>query len=128
MPNGRKLWSLSFYVIVIRAKVMVTRTTYVVWYLTKIKQYNKSKRQWDKKKFNPKYDEDDHRLWVLKSNMGVYHAVIHPSLLPRSNIRCDIFHFGRAIRKKLMSHLQAFSLRQSRSFQAVFNCWNLLVP
>ena len=83
-----------------------------------------------KNKFNPKYDEDDHYLWVSKSNRGVSHVGIHLSLLlPCRSIRCNVFHLGFAIGKQLMKYLQTFSLRQSRSFQdklltMLETCWS----
>lgn len=68
-------------------------------------------------------------MWVSKYNRGISHVGIHPTLLPRSNIRCDVFHMACAIGKRLMPYLQGFALRQSRSFQSKLfsileSCWS----
>ena len=83
-----------------------------------LKLYNKSKKTMGQEKFNPNYDSDDHCLWVSQYNRGVSHVGIKLSLLPHSNIKCNVFHYGCTIGKRLMNYLQGFLLRQSRSFQA----------
>ena len=65
-----------------------------------------------------KYTRQKHRTWVSKHNNGVSHMGIHPTLIPRSSIRCDIFHMGCAIGRRSIQYLQTFSLRQDRPFQA----------
>ena len=64
------------------------------------------------KHLDTKYDLKKHWTWVSKHNKGVLHIDVHPTLLPRSNMRCDNFHFGCAIGKRLVQYLQNFSLRQ----------------
>ena len=45
------------------------------------------------------------------------HVGVHPSLLPRSSIRPDVFHLGCAIGKGLITYLRSFAVRQSQLFQ-----------
>ena len=80
--------------------------------------YKKSNKKWLSKQMDTKYDHQKHRTWVSNHNKGVSHMGIHPTLLPRSSIRCDIFHMGCAIGRRLIQYLQTFSLRQDRPFQA----------
>ena len=76
-----------------------------------LKLYIKSNKQLEKKKFNAAYDKDSHQVWVSKYNRGVSHVGIHPTFLPRCNIRCDVFHISCAIGNRLLSYLQGFAFR-----------------
>ena len=77
----------------------------------------KQKKQWEKHQDDPKYTEAEHREWVADNNDGVSNFGLHPSLLPRSSIRPDVFHLGCAIGKRLITYLRSFAVRQSESFQ-----------
>ena len=66
---------------------------------------NKSNKKWKSKELDTKYDCKRHRIWISKHNKGVLHMGIHPALLPLSNIKCDIFHLGCAIGKRLIQYL-----------------------
>ena len=54
--------------------------------------HDKSEKQWKKHEQDPNYTEAEHREWVADNNEGVSHVGVHPSLLPRSSIRPDVFH------------------------------------
>ena len=76
--------------------------------------YNKSEVKWNKTKSDPNYTEEVHRLWAAEKNCGVSNQGIHPTLLPRSTIRPDVFYLGCAIGKRLLEYLRTFSLKQSK--------------
>ena len=72
--------------------------------------YDKAEKQWKKHQDDPKYTEAEHREWVADNNDGVSNFGLHPSLLPRSSIRPDVFHLGCAIGKRLITYLRSFAV------------------
>ena len=59
--------------------------------------YNKSRKKWeDETENNPLYNSTKHKDWCNKSNMGITHFGISPTLLPRSRIVFDSFHMNKA--------------------------------
>ena len=61
-----------------------------------IRYWDRSKKiRLDKKKHllqGEKYEYFDHIDWIDCNNHGVLHFGLHPSLLPRDNIRFDVLH------------------------------------
>ena len=45
------------------------------------------------------------------------HFGLHPSLLPLSAIRCDVFHMGASVGKRMISYLRSFAGRQGHKFE-----------
>ena len=78
--------------------------------------YGKAENQWKKRQHDQKYTEAEHRKWVADHNDGVLNFGLHPSLLPRSSIRPDVFHLGCLIGKGLITYLRSFAFRQSQLF------------
>ena len=76
--------------------------------------YNKSAAKWatisttttDKK--IQKKEKEKHRKWLSRHNKGISHFGLHPSLLPLSVIRCDVFHLGCSIGRRLIDYLRMF--------------------
>ena len=61
------------------------------------------------------YTKKDHMDWVDDKNEGISHYGIHPTLLPRGEVRFDMFHLKCSVTKKLMNYLREFILRQNNT-------------
>ena len=69
------------------------------------------------------------KKWMQYNNKGVSHFGLHPSLLPLSSIRVDVFHMGCSIGKRLISYLRSFVERQgpkleSKLFKILKTVWS----
>ena len=62
-------------------------------------------------------EKEKHRKWVSRHNKGISHCGIHPSLLPLSIIRCDVFHMGCSIGRRLIDYLRMFSRETGYDFE-----------
>ena len=78
--------------------------------------YDKAKNQWKKHQENPNYTEAEHCKWMAHNNDGVSNFGLHPSLLPRSSIRPNVFYLGCSIGIILITYLRSFAVRQSELF------------
>ena len=54
---------------------------------------------------------------MSRHNKGISHCGIHPSLLPLSIIRCDVFHMGCSIGRRLIDYLRMFSRETGYDFE-----------
>ena len=79
--------------------------------------WNRSLRRWTRKrvklKDDEKYEYFQHMDWVDVENKGVSHFGLHPDVLPRENIRFDVFHLRCAITRRLMTNLRKFLMIHS---------------
>ena len=68
-----------------------------------------------------RYTKEKHLDWCDLENMGITHYGFHPDVLPRGNIRFDIFHLRSAITKMLMEYLRRFIQKQSHEMIQQFS-------
>ena len=91
--------------------------------------HNRSMRRFDRKRKTlqegESYTRNDHKSWIDEHNQGVSHFGIHPDLLPRTEIRFDVFHLKCSITKRIMSYLRTFMLNQSNDIGNQF-CSSIL--
>ena len=64
-----------------------------------------------------KKEEEKHKKWIQWYNKGISHFGLHPSLLPLSAIRCDVFHMGCSVGRRLIDYLRDFSILQGYNFE-----------
>ena len=76
----------------------------------------RSVRRWDKKRRELRLDDTyglrAHMNWIDTHNDGVSHFGVSPELLPRDNLRMDVFHMKCSITKNLMGYLRSFLFNQ----------------
>ena len=86
--------------------------------------YEQAEQQWltiDSKSADTKIqkkEKEQYKKWISNNNNGVSHFGLHLSLLPLSAIRCDVFHMGCSVGKRMISYLQSFAGRQGHKFES----------
>lgn len=62
-----------------------------------------------------------HHKWMSRSNRGVLHVGLHPTLLPLSVIQLDVFHMECLMGKRLMIWIRIVSKGKGHSFELILS-------